>query len=38
MEADKLKEYMGADEKETMKKDIAVQRAVDLVAAEAKEV
>ena len=37
MEADKLKSYMGEEEKENMRKDIAVQRAVDLVAAEARE-
>ena len=31
MEADKLKEYMGADEKENMKQDLAVQKAVELI-------
>ena len=30
MEADKLKEYMGDAEKESMKRDLAIQKAVDL--------
>ena len=38
MEADKLKELMGDYEKEQMRKDIAVQEAVTLVAEAAKEV
>ena len=38
MEADKLKELMGDYEKEQMKKDIAVQEAVTLIADAAKEV
>lgn len=38
MEADKLKEYMGDAEKESMKSDIAVKKAADLVTSEAKEV
>ncbi len=38
MEPDKLKEYMGESEKEQMKKDIAVQEAVTLVADAAVEV
>ncbi len=38
MEADQLKKYLGEAEKEQMKTDLAVQKAVDLVAAEAKEV
>lgn len=38
MEADKLNEIMGENEKEQMKKDIAVQEAVTLVAEAAKEV
>lgn len=37
MEIDKLKELVGDAEKEAMKLDIAVQKAVDLVVAEAKE-
>lgn len=37
MEADKLKEYMGDSEKESMKKDIAIQKAVDLVMDNIKE-
>ncbi len=37
MEADKLKEIIGDKEKEQMKMDIAVQKAVDLIADEAKE-
>lgn len=36
MEVDKLKEYMGEYEKEQMKKDLAVQAAVDFLVAEAK--
>lgn len=36
MEADKLKEYMGDAEKENMKKDLAVQKAVDLLVESAK--
>lgn len=36
MEVDKLKEYMGDAEKESMKKDLAVQKAVDLLVASAK--
>lgn len=36
MEVDKLKEYMGDFEKEQMKKDLAVQAAVDFIVAEAK--
>ena len=38
MEADKFKELMGEEEIDRMKTDIAVQKAVDLIAAEAKEV
>ncbi|MCH1981010.1 trigger factor [Ruminococcus sp. OA3] len=38
MEADKLKELMGDYEKEQMKKDMAVQEAVTLIAEAAKEV
>ncbi len=38
MEADKLKELIGEKEKEQIKADIAVQKAVDLVVAAAKEV
>lgn len=37
MEADKLKEYMGDAEKESMKKDLAIQKAVDLVMENIKE-
>ena len=37
MEADKLKEYMGEDEKEQMKVDMAVQEAVTLLAESAVE-
>lgn len=36
MEAEKLKEYMGDSEKERMKKDLAVQEAVDFLVAEAR--
>lgn len=38
MEADKLKELVGEKEKEQIKADIAVQKAVDVVVAAAKEV
>ena len=38
MEEDKLKELIGEKEKEQIKADIAVQKAVDLIVAEAKEV
>lgn len=37
MEAEKLKELIGEKEKESMKMDVAVQKAIDLVAAAAKE-
>lgn len=37
MEADKLKEYMGDAERESMKKDLAVQKAVDLIMENVKE-
>ena len=37
MEADKLKEYMGDAEKESMKKELAITKAVDLVMANVKE-
>ena len=37
MEADKLKEYMGDDEKKQMKEDIAVQEAVTFLAEHAEE-
>ena len=37
MEADKLKEMLGDAEKEQMKKDMAVQKAVTFVAEAAKE-
>lgn len=37
MEVDKLKEYMGDAEKESMKKDLAVQKAVDLIMENIKE-
>ena len=37
MEADKLKEYMGEAEKTSMKKDLAITKAVDLVMANIKE-
>ena len=37
MEADKLKEYMGDAEKESMKKDLAITKAVDLVMDNVKE-
>lgn len=37
MEADQLKEYMSDKEKESMKKDLAVQKAVDLIMDNVKE-
>ena len=37
MEPDKLKEYMGDAEKESMKKDIAITKAVDLIMDNIKE-
>lgn len=37
MEADKLKEIIGDNEKENMKKDLAIQKAVDLVVEKAEE-
>ena len=37
MEADKLKEYMGDAEKESMKKELAITKALDLVMANIKE-
>ena len=37
MEADKLKEYMGDDERDSMKKDLAIQKAVDLIMENIKE-
>ena len=37
MEADKLKEYMGDAEKESMKKDLAITKAVDLIMHNVKE-
>ena len=37
MEADKIKEYMGDAEKESMKKDLAIQKAVDLIMDNIKE-
>ena len=37
MEADKLKEYMGDAEKESMKKDLAITKAVELVMSNVKE-
>ena len=37
MEADKLKEYMGEAEKSSMKKDLAIQKAVELVTSTMKE-
>lgn len=37
MEADKLKEYMGDSEKESMKRDLAIQKAVDLIMENVKE-
>jgi trigger factor len=38
MEPDKLKEMIGDHEKEHMKEDIAIEKALNLVVAEAKEV
>ena len=37
MEADKLKEYMGDSEKEPMKRDLAITKAVDLIMENVKE-
>ena len=37
MEADKLKEYMGDAEKESMKRDIAIEKAVNFIMDNAKE-
>lgn len=37
MEADKLKEYMGESEKESMKRDLAITKAVDLIMENVKE-
>lgn len=37
MEADKLKEIIGDNEKENMKKDLAIRKAVDLVVEKAEE-
>lgn len=37
MEAGKLKDYMGSDERESMKRDIAVTKAVDLIMENVKE-
>jgi trigger factor len=37
MEADKLKEYMGDSEKESMKRELAITKAVDLVMENTKE-
>ena len=37
MEADKIKEYMGDAEKESMKKDLAIQKAVDIIMDNIKE-
>ena len=37
MEADKLKEYMGDAEKKSMKNDLAIQKAVELVMDNVKE-
>ena len=37
MEADKLKEYMGEAEKNSMKRDLAITKAVDLIMENAKE-
>ena len=37
MEADKLKEYMGENERKSMKKDMAITKAVDLIKANVKE-
>ncbi|MEG1292187.1 MAG: trigger factor, partial [Lachnospiraceae bacterium] len=38
MEVDKLKEYMGDGEKESMKKDLAIQKAVELISDNMEEV
>ena len=38
MEVEKVKELLGEKEKESMKMDVAVQKAIDLVADAAKEV
>ncbi len=37
MEADKLKEYMGDSEKESMKRDLAINKAVELIMSNVKE-
>lgn len=37
MEADKLKEYMGDEEKESVKKDIQMQKAIDVIMENTKE-
>ena len=37
MEADMLKEYIGDNEKESMKRDLAVTKAVDLIMENVKE-
>lgn len=37
MEADKLKEYLGDNEKESMKRDLAVTKAIDLIMENVKE-
>lgn len=37
MEADKLKEYLGEDEKESIKRDLSVTKAVDLIMENVKE-
>ena len=37
MEADKLKEYLGDAEKESIKRDLAVTKAVDLIMENVKE-
>lgn len=37
MEADKLKEFMGDNEKESMKRDLGIQKAIDFVVEHAKE-
>ena len=37
MEVEKLKEYMGDAEKDSMKKDMAIQKAVDLIMENIKE-
>ena len=37
MEADKLKEFMGDAEKKSMKRDLAVTKAVDLIMENVKE-